>query len=114
MTEAFLRRRPKSSDPHRSRIVRRFAWAGVGVLVFAVLDARGATHVTQLTREIQEAKSKIMSLESELGYVVRLEGAMEGREAALAALERESGFVAPDSGCVVEVRPREPVRRPGR
>ena len=88
----------------------RVAWAGFAILIFAVLDARGSTRVTQVTREIQEAKNKILSLESELGYVLRLEGAIEGREAALGALERESGFAAPDSGCVVEIRAGEVIR----
>jgi len=81
------------------------------VAVFAVADARNATRTTRVTREIQEAKNEITTLESELGYALRLEGALEGREAALDALERESGFAAPESGCVVHVRAEKRRRR---
>lgn len=107
MTQAFLRRAPKSPRRRRARIAGRVAWVGVALLVLGLLAARGSARVTQLTREIQEAKGTILTLESELGYVLRLEGAVEGREVALSVLEHESGFGAPDSGCVVNITPIE-------
>jgi hypothetical protein len=107
MTQAFLRRAPKPGARRRVRIAGRVAWLGATLLVLGMLNARGGARVTQLTREIQEAKSTILTLESELGYVLRLEGAVEGREIALGVLERRSGFAAPDSGCVVMLEPTD-------